>query len=108
MPLNIVGEDNFKKEVLEAEVPVMVDFWAVWCGPCLVIAPVLLELEKEYDGRMKLAKVNVDENNILAAKYGISAIPTMLIFKGGKPEKQFVGLKSKKDLRAALDEVLKS
>ncbi len=108
MSLNIVGEDNFKKEVLEAEVPVLVDFWAVWCGPCLVIAPVLLELEKEYDGRMKLAKVNVDENNILAAKYGISAIPTMLIFNGGKPEKQFVGLKSKKNLQAALDEVLKS
>ena len=106
MPLNIVGEDNFKKDVLEAEVPVLVDFTAVWCGPCLVIAPVLLELEKEYDGRMRLVKVDVDENNILAAKYGIAAIPTMLIFKGGKPVKQFVGLKSKKDLKAALDELL--
>ena len=106
MPLNIVGEDNFKKAVLEAEVPVLVDFTAVWCGPCLVIAPVLLELEKEYDGRMRLVKVDVDENNILAAKYGIAAIPTMLIFKGGKAVKQFVGLKSKKDLKAALDELM--
>jgi len=106
MSLNIVGEDNFKKDVLEAEVPVLVDFWAVWCGPCLAIAPVLLELEKEYDSRMKLVKVNVDENNILAAKYGIAAIPTMLIFKGGEPVKQFVGLKSKKDLKAALDELM--
>jgi thioredoxin 1 len=106
MSLNIVGEDNFKKDVLEAEVPVLVDFTAVWCGPCLVIAPVLLELEKEYDGRMRLVKVDVDENNILAAKYGIAAIPTMLIFKGGKAVKQFVGLKSKKDLKAALDELM--
>lgn len=106
MSLNIVGEDNFKKDVLEAEVPVLVDFWAVWCGPCTAIAPVLLELEKEYDGRMKLVKVNVDENNMLAAKYGISAIPTILIFKDGKAAKQFVGLKSKKDLKAALDELM--
>ena len=106
MSLNIVGEDNFKKDVLEAEVPVLVDFWAVWCGPCLAIAPVLVELEKEYEGRMELVKVDVDENNILAAKYGIAAIPTMLIFKGGEPVKQFVGLKSKKDLKAALDELM--
>lgn len=106
MSLNIVGEDNFKKDVLEADVPVLVDFWAVWCGPCLAIAPVLVELEKEYDSKIKLAKVNVDENNMLAANYGISAIPTMLIFKGGKAVKQFVGLKSKKDLKAALDELL--
>ena len=105
MPLKIVGEDNFKKDVLEAEVPVLVDFWAVWCGPCIAVAPVLEELEKEYDGKMKLAKIDVDENNILAAKYGIAAIPTMLIFKGGKAVKQFVGLKSKKDLKAALDEL---
>ncbi len=108
MPLNIVGEDNFKKDVLEADVPVLVDFWAVWCGPCIAVAPVLVELEQEYDGKMKLAKINVDENNILAAQYGIAAIPTMLIFKGGKPVKQFVGLKSKKALKEALDELMEN
>jgi len=106
MSLNIIGEDNFKKDVLEAEVPVLVDFWAVWCGPCLAVAPVLAELEKDYDSKMIVAKVNVDENNVLAAKYGVAAIPTMIIFKGGQAVKQFVGLKSKKDLKSALDEFI--
>ena len=108
MSLTIIGEENFKKDVLEAEIPIVVDFWAEWCGPCRLVAPVLAELEKENEGKFKVAKVNVDENNSLAAKYGIAAIPTMLIFKNGQPVKQMVGLRGKKDLQKTLDEIFES
>ncbi|MBE0430456.1 MAG: thioredoxin [Dehalococcoidia bacterium] len=102
----IVGEDNFRKTVLEAKSPVMVDFWAQWCGPCLATAPVLEELANEYAGKMDFVKVDVDANGPLAAKYGIASIPTMLVFKGGEPVQQITGYKPKKELQKALDEVL--
>jgi len=108
MSFAIVGEDNFKKDVMEAVVTTLVDFWAEWCGPCRAVAPVLAELEKEYDGKIQVAKVNVDENNALAVKYGISAIPTLLIFKDGKAVKQLIGLRSKKDLKTLLDDILEN
>ena len=102
----IVGEDNFQNVVLQSKSPVMVDFWAQWCGPCLATAPILEELAKEYAGKIDFAKVDVDANGPLAAKYGIAAIPTMLVFKGGQPVQQIMGYKPKKELKKVLDEVL--
>jgi len=102
----IVGEDNFQNVVLQSKSPVMVDFWAQWCAPCLAAAPVLEELAKDYDGKVSFAKLNVDENGPLAVKYGIAAIPTMLVFKGGQPVQQILGYKPKKELQKVLDEVL--
>ena len=102
----IVGEDAFQKTVLQAQSPVMVDFWAQWCGPCLATGPVLEELAKEYTGKIDFAKVDVDANGPLAAKYGIASIPTMILFKGGQPVQQVVGYKGKKELQKVLDRVL--
>ena len=103
---SIVGEDNFQNIVLQSNLPVMVDFWAKWCAPCLATAPILEELATEYAGKIGFAKVDVDDNSSLAAKYGIAAIPTMLIFKGGQPVQQILGYKPKKELKKVLDEVL--
>ncbi|MBN1460220.1 MAG: thioredoxin [Armatimonadetes bacterium] len=102
----INGEDNFKQSVLDSGVPVLVDFWAQWCAPCLAAAPIIEELAREYEGKISFAKVNVEDNSSIAAKYGIAAIPTMLVFKNGEPAQQIVGLKPKKDLKKMLDAVL--
>jgi len=106
MMQTIDGEDNFQKDVLQSKLPVLVDFWATWCGPCRAAAPILDKLSTEYDGRVDFAKVNVDGNSALAAKYGIATIPTMLIFKDGQPVQQVVGLKSQKELKKILDGIL--
>lgn len=103
---SIEGDDDFQNNVLQSKSPVVVDFWAQWCAPCLAAAPVLEELAKEYDGKIEFAKVDVDSNSPLAVKYGIAAIPTMLIFKGGEPVQQILGYKPKKELNKVLDEVL--
>jgi len=102
----INGDENFQSAVLQSDTPVLVDFWAQWCAPCLAAAPVIEELSREYDGKVAFAKVNVEDNSAIAAKYGIAAIPTMLIFKGGEPVQQLVGLKPKKELKKLLDGVL--
>ena len=105
---NIVflNQTNFQKEVLESTVPVLVDFWAEWCGPCKIIAPVLDELAGEYDGRARIGKINIDEEQSLAADYGIRAIPTLLLFKGGQVAEQIVGLRSKRELKASIDKAV--
>jgi thioredoxin 1 len=100
--LTQITDNNFDAEVLEAEGPVLVDFWAPWCGPCKAIAPILEELATEFDGKVKIAKVNIDENEAVAAEYGVRAIPTMLLFKGGKVVEQIVGLMPKAALKTKI------
>ena len=98
--------DNFAKEVLESSTPVLVDFWAEWCGPCKMIAPVLDELATEYGGKIKIGKVDIDTQQALAGQYSVRAIPTLLLFKGGQVTEQMVGARSKRDLKASFDKAL--
>src|SRR6266700_411408 len=97
-----VTDGSFESEVLKADTPVLVDFWAPWCGPCKAIAPILEELAVEFDGKEKIAKVNIDDNDAVAAEYGIRAIPTMLLFKSGKVTDTIVGMMPKAALKAKL------
>jgi len=101
-----VSDTSFENEVIKSTVPVMVDFWAPWCGPCRMVAPVVEELAEEYDGRVSFVKLNTDENPTTAAQYGIRSIPTLLVFKGGQPVGQIIGFRPKSDLKKRLDAVL--
>ena len=98
-------ESNFEAEVVNSTTPVLVDFWAEWCGPCKAIAPILDELATEYAGKAKIAKVNIDDFQGLAMRFRINSIPTLLFFKGGQVVDQVVGMKSKKDFKARLDQI---
>lgn len=96
-------DDNFEAEVLKSSEPVLVDFWAEWCQPCRILAPTIDELAGEFAGRVKVGKVDTDKNRDVSFKYGISAIPTVILFKGGEVVDKFVGLTKKDDLAAALE-----
>ena len=100
-----VSDNNFQAEVLENDVPVLVDFWAPWCGPCRVVAPVLEEIAQERQD-LKIVKLNVDDNQQTAAQYEVLSIPTMILFKGGEPAKKIIGAYPKKRLEAELEPVL--
>jgi thioredoxin 1 len=101
-----VNQDSFQKTVLEAQKPVLVDFWAEWCGPCKMVAPVIDELAGEYKDKAGFAKINVDDNPQLASQFGVMSIPTIMVFKNGKPQQQAIGFKSKNDLKKMLDGVI--
>lgn len=101
-----INEANFKEEVLHSEVPVLVDFWAPWCGPCKMIAPHLEELAREFDSRIKIVKINIDDSSKIATSYGIMSIPTLIFFKKGKIMDQVVGALSRLDLKRKIEENL--
>lgn len=101
-----ITDENFETEVLKSNIPVLVDFWAAWCGPCRIIAPIIEEIAEEYEGKVKVCKLNVDENPITPGKYGIRAIPTLIIFKNGEPIDIIVGAVSKNTIVNALNKVI--
>ena len=101
-----VTDASFEDDVLKSDVPVLVDFWAEWCGPCKMIAPVLEDIAEEYDGKLKIAKLNIDQNEETAPKFGIRSIPTLILFKNGNAEATKIGAMSKSDLASFIEQSL--
>ena len=102
----VVDDSNFEQEILQSKIPVLVDFWAPWCRPCLMVAPILDELAEEYSGKINIARLDVDQSPKTASSYSIVSIPTMIIFRDGKPIFQMVGFKPKQELKRELDTAL--
>ena len=101
-----ITDDNFEQEVLHSEVPVLVDFWAEWCGPCRSLAPTIEKLAASYDGKVKVGKLDIDENQYTALNYGIRSIPTVMLFQGGHPLGQIVGVQPQQAYQSVLDQVV--
>lgn len=104
--LEAVDDANFDQAVLQSKTPVLVDFWATWCRPCMMVTPVLEELAEEYAGKLAIFKLDVDKNVKIASKYGVMSIPNLIIFKDGKPASQVVGYKPKAELKKTIDSAL--
>lgn len=102
----IITDESFETDVVGSETPVLVDFWAEWCGPCKMIGPIVEEIANEFEGKIKVAKINIDENEQTPAKYGVRGIPTLILFKGGEVEGTSVGALTKQQLSSFLDEHL--
>lgn len=94
----VITNQNFEEEVMQSDIPVLVDFWAVWCGPCKMLAPIVADIAQEYEGKVKVGKVNVDDEPALAARFGISSIPTLILFKDGQQAAVSVGVRPKEEL----------
>jgi thioredoxin 1 len=101
-----VDQSSFERDVLNSQMPVLVDFWAPWCGPCKAVAPIVEELAKEYKGKVEFAKLNVDDAPFVASKFGVMSIPTIMVFKGGKPMQHAIGYQPKEQLKKLLENVL--
>ena len=99
-------DQNFKNEVLDSSIPVLVDFWAEWCGPCKMVAPIVEKIAKDYSGKLKVGKLNVDDNPEMPAQYGVQGIPTLLLFRGGKVSERLVGYQPEDKLKGAIDSFL--
>ena len=102
----ILTDDTFGQEVLKSDIPVMVDFWAEWCAPCRIISPLIEELDRDYEGKIKVGKMNVDEHPKTPATYGIMSIPTIILFKGGKPLDTLIGVQPKDNFKKSIDAAL--
>ena len=108
MAITTLTDDTFEQEVLKSDVPVLVDFWAEWCQPCKMVGPIVEEMAQAYEGKIKVGKMNVDENNQTAGSFGIMSIPTIMIFKKGQPVKSLVGAQGKAEYKRAIDEAIAS